>query len=264
HLLLGEIYVRQGNIEQAVAKYAALVDTYLANGRVDDAIATFRRILQLEPNNLNYRAKLIELLSRQGRSEEVLVERVAAADSYLRLGYADRAIQEFEQALLSQPSNPKIRLGYASALMKAGRAAQAVAEFQKVLQADPANIQALTQWQISQATGIGTIGSTSLPGSAGSRRVAAREVLGRLLRVLRSEQFASYPDVAREYVQALELSPTNPDVRYALGQIHLVTGRHQEALTCFQQIASSPGFETLGRFSCGQALLMAGDPPSAA
>ncbi len=264
HLLLGEIYVRQGNIEQAVAKYAVLVDTYLANGRVDDAIATFRRILQLEPNNLNYRTKLIELLSRQGRSDQVLVERVAAAESYLRLGYADRAIQEFEAALLLQPGNPKIRLGFASALMKGGRAAQAVSEFQKVLQADPNNVQALTQWQISQATGIGASGATSLPGSAGSGRVAAMEVLGRLLRALRAEQFASYPEVAQEYVQALELSPTNPDLRYAFGQINLLTGRHQEALTCFQQITGAPGFEALGRYSSGQALMLAGDPASAA
>ncbi len=30
HLLLGEIYVRQGKSEQAVAKYAVLVETYLA------------------------------------------------------------------------------------------------------------------------------------------------------------------------------------------------------------------------------------------
>ena len=81
HLMLGEIYVRQGKIEQAIAKYAVLVDTYLVNGRVDEAIATYRRILQLEPNNLTYRVKLIDLLSRQGRGEEVLNERIAAADS---------------------------------------------------------------------------------------------------------------------------------------------------------------------------------------
>ncbi|HEX5439430.1 MAG TPA: tetratricopeptide repeat protein, partial [Ktedonobacterales bacterium] len=128
HLLLGEIYVRQGKTEQAVAKYAVLVETYLANGRIDDAIATFRRILQLEPSNLTYRVKLIELLTRQGRSEEALVERVAAADAYQRMGYADRAIGEYEQALMAQPNNAQVRLSYGQALMKAGRAAQAVGE----------------------------------------------------------------------------------------------------------------------------------------
>ena len=153
HLLLGEIYVRQGKSEQAVAKYAVLVETYLAHGRIDDAIATFRRILQLEPSNLTYRVKLIELLTRQGRSDEALVERIAAADAYLRMGYADRAIGEYEQALMAQPNNGQLRLSYGQALMKAGRVAQAVGEIQRVLQVDPTNVRALATWQMALATG---------------------------------------------------------------------------------------------------------------
>src|SRR5215469_10201446 len=76
HLMLGEIYVRQGKIEQAIAKYAVLIDIYLANNRIDDAISTYRRILQLEPNNLTYRVKLLELLKTQGRTEDVQNERM--------------------------------------------------------------------------------------------------------------------------------------------------------------------------------------------
>ncbi|MBF6589572.1 MAG: tetratricopeptide repeat protein [Ktedonobacterales bacterium] len=262
HLLLGEIYVRQGKIEQAVAKYAVLVDTYLVNGRVDDAIATYHRILQLEPNNLTYRVKLIELLSRQGRTDEVLTERIAAADSYLRLGYADRAIQEYEQALLAHPNNTHIRLGYATALLRAGRAAQAVGEYQRVLQVDPTNVQALAHWQMALATGIGTMPGMSAPG-VGSSRVASLEVLNRLLRALRNERFASYSDVVQAYVQAAEQTPTNGDLRYALGQIHLATAHTQEALTCFQQIASTPGLEVMARYATGQALLATGDAVSA-
>jgi tetratricopeptide (TPR) repeat protein len=263
HLLLGEIYVRQGKAEQAVAKYAVLVETYLAHGRIDDAIATFRRILQLEPSNLTYRVKLIELLTRQGRSDEALVERIAAADAYLRMGYADRAIGEYEQALMAQPNNGQLRLSYGQALMKAGRVAQAVGEIQRVLQVDPTNVRALATWQMALATGSVASPAISSPGM-NSSRVSAMEVLGRLLAALRSEHFASYTDIARDYLQASDLSPTNPDLRYALGQVHLVTGRHQEALTCFQQIAAASGMEVLAHFGAGQALMMAGDPQSAA
>ena len=262
HLLLGEIYVRQGKTEQAVAKYAVLVETYLANGRIDDAIATFRRILQLEPSNLTYRVKLIELLTRQGRTDEALVERIAAADAYLRMGYADRAIGEYEQALMAQPNNAQLRLGYGQALMKAGRVAQAVGEIQRVLQVDPTNVRALASWQIALATGSIASPAISSPG-VNSSRVSAMEVLGRLLAALRSEHFASYSDIAREYLQASDLSPTNPDLRYALGQVHLLTGRHAEALTCFQQTAGAPGMEVLAHYGAAQALLMAGDPKSA-
>lgn len=264
HLLLGEIYVRQGKPEQAVAKYAVLVETYLTNGRIDDAIATFRRILQLEPSNLTYRVKLIELLTRQGRTDEALVERIAAADAYQRMGYADRAIGEYEQALMAQPSNLQVRLGYGQALMKAGRIAQAVGEIQRVLQGDPGNVRALATWQMALATGSVASPAISSPGAMNASRASAMEVLARLLVALRGEHFASYNDIARDYLQASDLSPTNPDLRYALGQIHLVTGRHQEALTCFQQAAGAPGLEVLARYGAGQALLMAGDSQSAA
>lgn len=260
HLMLGEIYVRQGKIEQAIAKYAILIDTYTVNGRIDDAIATYRRILQLEPNNLTYRVKLIELLNRQGRTSEVLDERLSAADSYMRLGYADRAIQEYEQALLSSPNNTQVRLSYAAALMKAGRAQQAIGEYQRVLQVDSSNTSALSQWQIALATGVGASPTAGMSAS----RVAALEVLGRLLRALRGESMRSQDEIVRGYIQALDASPSNADLRYALGQIHLAAGRQQEAVTCFQQAAATPGFEVLARYAAGQAYLLTGDAPNAA
>ena len=258
HLMLGEIYVRQGKMEQAVAKYAILVDNYLVNGRIDDAISTYRRILQLEPNNLIYRVKLIELLNRQGRADEVLTERMAAADSYLRLGHADRAIQEYEQALYANPNNMQVRLNYAQALMKANRAQLAVQEYQRVLNVDPTNMTALAQWQIALASGVGVAPSASTPG-AGGNRVAGLEVLSRLLRSLRAEGMRSYDTVVREYLQALDLSPANADLRYALGQVHLLANRQAEAVTCFQQIVGTPGLETLARCALGQAMLLGGD-----
>ena len=266
HLMLAEIYVRQGKLEQAISKYAVLVDTYLLHGRVDDAISTFRRILQLDPNNLTYRAKLIELLTRQGRLDEVLQERMTAADTYLRLGYADRAIQEYEQALLANPNNIPVRLNYARALMKAGRAQQAVGEYQRILQVDPQNVMALCQWQIGLATGVGiTPGlSISLPGALGATRASALEALTRLVRTLRLERGRGYDDIVREYHQALDTNPTNLDLRYALGVVHLVAGRQQEAVTAFQQAAAGQGLELLGRFGAGQAYLLSNDAAGAA
>jgi tetratricopeptide (TPR) repeat protein len=267
HLMLAEIYVRQGNLEQAVQKYAVLVDSYLVHNRIDDAINTYRRILQLDPNNLAYRAKLIELLTRQGRFDEVLGERMTAADTYLRLGYADRAIQEYEQALLATPNNIPVRVSYARALMRAGRAQQAIGEYQRILQVDPHNVIALCQWQIGMATGVGMgtpIGmSTSFPG-VGANRAGALEALSRLVRMLRADGGRGYEDVVQEYHQALDANPTNLDLRYALGVVHLAAGHQQEAVTCFQQAAAGQGLEVLARCGAGQAFLLSGDQAGAA
>src|SRR6266699_736554 len=145
HQVLCEIYVRQGKVEQAITKYAILVDTYVVNGRLDDAIATYRRILQLEPNNLTYRMRLINLLSSQGNKEDLLRERTLAAESYLRLGFMDRALTELEQALQESPTSVPTRLNYALALQKLGRCQQAVTEYQRVLEVDPSKVTALVR-----------------------------------------------------------------------------------------------------------------------
>ena len=275
HLMLGEIYVRQGKIEQAIAKYAVLIDIYLANDRIDDAISTYQRILQLEPNNLTYRVKLIELLKNRGRVEEVQAERILVADSYLRLGYADRALQEYEQALMSAPNNTSLRLSYATALMRAGQTARAAAEFQRLLQIEPSNTNALARWQIVLAQGVSFAPAMSVPGMpggatsgitgiTGTNRQAAMEVLGQLLRVMRAEGMRSHEEISKDYLQAIESMPGNPDLRYALAEIQLFAGRPAEALSGFQQIALAPGFELLGRYGAGQALLLSGDSASAA
>src|SRR5260370_32951774 len=118
---------------------------------------------------------------------------MAAADSCMRLGYADRAITEYEQALLANPGRMQVRLSYAQALMKAGKSAQAVGEYQRVLQVDPSNVNALCRFQIALDTGVG--GATGMAGGAGPGRAAALDVLGRLLRAMRAEGFRSYEDV---------------------------------------------------------------------
>ncbi len=258
HLMLGEIYVKQGKTEQAITKYAILIDTYLVNGRVDDAIATYRRILQLDPDNLTYRVRLINLLASHGRSEELVRERMTAAETYLRLGYTDKAIQEYEQALQENPNHVPMRLNYALALMKAGRAAQAINEYQRILQLDPRNATALARWQIAVATGLNTTPTTSgllASMGAGANRAASLEVLGRLLKALRGDGQRYYELVAREYAQAVEASPSNVDLRYSLGQIQQQAGRFSDALINYQQAMSGPGMEVLCRYAMAKCFL---------
>ena len=251
HLVLCEIYIRQGKNDQAITKYAILIDTYMANGRIDDAIATYRRILQLEPNNLTYRVRLINLLASQGYKEDLLRERGLAAESYLRLGYMDRALTELEQALQESPTSVPTRLNYALALQKLGRSQQAVAEYQRVLQVDPRNITALVRWHIAMITGVGTARATTL------------EVLTRIRWHLRGEGQKNYEMVVREYIQAAETYPNNADVRFAIGQIHQQSGNFDKALDAYQFAIRDSSYEVMARLSSAHCLLAQGKPEAA-
>jgi tetratricopeptide (TPR) repeat protein len=251
HQVLCEIYVKQGKIEQAITKYGILVDTYIVNGRVDDAIATYRRILQLEPNNLTYRMRLITLLSTQGDKEDLLRERTLAAESYLRLGYMDRALTELEQALQESPTSVSTRLNYALALQKLGRTQQAVAEYQRVLQIDPRNLTALVRWHIAMITSIGASRSTTL------------EVLTRIRWQLRGEGQKHSDAVIREYTQSAEIYPNNADVHFALGQIYQQAGMFDKAIDSYILAMRDSAVEVLARMSTAQCLLTQGKPEPA-
>jgi tetratricopeptide (TPR) repeat protein len=251
HQVLCEIYVRQGKLEQAITKYAILVDTYIANGRIDDAIATYRRILQLEPNNITYRMRLINLLSSQGNKEDLLRERTLAAESYLRLGYMDRAIAELEQALQENPTNIPTRLNYALALQKLGRTQQAIAEYQRVLQIDPRHLMALMRWHVAM------IASQSSP------RSTTLEVLSRIRWQLRGEGQKHADMVLREYLQAVDLQPNNADVHYALGSIYHQCGQYDRAIDSYCLAMRDNTVDVLARASAAQALLSQGKPEAA-
>ncbi|GCE19118.1 tetratricopeptide repeat protein [Dictyobacter kobayashii] len=251
HQVLCEIYVRQGKIEQAITKYAILVDTYIVNGRIDDAIATYRRILQLEPNNITYRMRLINMLSTQGNKEDLLRERTLAAESYLRLGYMDRAMTELEQALQESPTSVPTRLNYSLALQKLGRTQQAVAEYQRVLQIDPRNITALVRWHIAMITTLGTPRGTAL------------ELLSRIRWQLRGEGQKQAQAVVREYTQSAEVYPNNADVHFALGQIYQQCGYYDRAVEEYNQATRDSHVEVFARASAAQALLSQGKPDAA-
>ena len=272
HQALAEIYVQQGKVDQAITKYAILIDTFLVNGRIDDAIAAYRRILQLEPNNLTYRVRLINLLAQHGRTDAMLSERIAAAESYLKMGYPERAIEQFEQALLSVPNNLDMRQNYALALVRAGKVNQGIGELQRILQIEPNNVLALARWQIALCSGAGNLSSAGGLANSGVRmvagestsRVASLEILGRLIRTLRMNSMRNYDESLREYQSAIETSPTNGDLRFAMAVVYHAANRYQEAISHYQAATSSPGLDVLSHVGIGQSLLGLNDAASAA
>jgi tetratricopeptide (TPR) repeat protein len=251
HQVLSEIYVLQDNIEQAITKYAILVDTYIVIGRIEDAIAIYRRVLQLEPNNLAYRIRLINLLASHGNKEDLLLERMLIGESYLRLGYFDLALTVLEQALQEDSTSIPTRLNYALALQKLGRTQQAVAEYQHVLQVDPHNVTALVRWHIVMITSIGAARATSL------------EILARIRWQLRGEKQRNAEGVIREYSRAMEIYPHNADVYFALGQIYHQVGLFERALDSYALAMRDSAVEVLARMSAAQCLLVQGKPEAA-
>ncbi len=74
HLYLGEIFLRQGKIDEAVEKYRAVGRVYAMRGLPRRAIAVYRMATGLAPMDVRIRKGLIELLIGVGEIDRALEE----------------------------------------------------------------------------------------------------------------------------------------------------------------------------------------------
>jgi tetratricopeptide (TPR) repeat protein len=105
----------------------AAADRARARGRRKQAIAGYRRILTVDPNDLAVHGKIAPLLARNGRRAEALASFRAAADGHLRAGFADRAVALFRQAAELFPDEEPLWTEAAKLHLQRGRRGDAVA-----------------------------------------------------------------------------------------------------------------------------------------
>jgi tetratricopeptide (TPR) repeat protein len=99
HLLLAEVFARQGKAEEAVSKYEAVAEAHLMRDDRRKAIDVYRRAIVAAPMSISVREKLIDLLIENGELDLALEEYAALGESYYRLARVDDALKRYEQAL---------------------------------------------------------------------------------------------------------------------------------------------------------------------
>ncbi len=151
HLRMGEVYERQERLDLALNKYQALINTYLARGEEKEAVAVYRSLLTLSPDNIAARSRLAELLSGMGRTEEAAHELIQVAHLYFRLGQTNQAVDKFREVRALAPESKEVYLEYGYFLLKMDRPEAAVGELSRALQLDPQDPLALARMNIALA-----------------------------------------------------------------------------------------------------------------
>ena len=106
HILIGELLIREGRTQDAMAKFTIVANAYSVRGEGAQAINIFRRIIQLSPMDLASRTRLIEQLTARGQIDEAIGEYMDLADIYYRLAELDMARKTYTTALrLAQQPN---------------------------------------------------------------------------------------------------------------------------------------------------------------
>lgn len=105
HLEIGELLLRDGQINNAVAKFVLIADLYTLRGETAQANRLLRRVLQAAPMDMGIRSRLIDSLVAQGLVDEALQQTIELAQIHYQLAELDQARQTYSNALrLAQQS----------------------------------------------------------------------------------------------------------------------------------------------------------------
>jgi tetratricopeptide (TPR) repeat protein len=105
---LGDLNAERGLVNNAVSDYLTLSKLYLKDGRTREALAVYRKIVDLDPTNLNARQRLAELCLQENFRDD-------AVKAYFHLGKECVAQNQIEQAVKAYKTILKIDPGNAKA-----------------------------------------------------------------------------------------------------------------------------------------------------
>jgi diguanylate cyclase (GGDEF)-like protein len=120
------------NRKLAIETYEAAIEDFMKQGRREDCLAVFRRLVALDATERNFR-RLGELCSELGDSK-------TAATAFLKLaeltqGAGGNAAPWFERAYSEDPSDAEIAIGYGKALLGQGQVGAAIFVLEPMLKA---------------------------------------------------------------------------------------------------------------------------------
>jgi tetratricopeptide (TPR) repeat protein len=151
----------------ALVGWDALGHLAFSAGRVDEAVADFKRMAALDPEDVQGYNNLGVVYLQLGRPDAAVGEYRAAlkiepdfaqthynlGNVWLQQGRWDEAMGEYRAALRIQPDYPEARSNLGAAEVQAGREEAAAGEFRQVLKIQPDNVSALNNlaWILATA-----------------------------------------------------------------------------------------------------------------
>jgi tetratricopeptide (TPR) repeat protein len=219
------------------------IGTHLfAEGRIDEAIASYRRSLAINPDYVEAVNNLGHALAQQGAMREA-VEHYRAAlrakpdlveahnnlgNALSDLGKVDEAIEHYEFVLARQPRHVDALNNYGVALAMKGRLADAVERITAALRLNPDSVSAhsnLGNVYAMMGKSDDAIGHyrRALELSPNDART-----LNNLGNVLAEKGYVA--EAVTRYEQAIKLEPVNPEAHANLGAALAKLGRRDEAV----------------------------------
>ncbi len=136
---LAELYTVKGSLNEARAHYTTLAEHYEKNGRRLEALAMWKQIALLDPNNTEVCLNLAESYLREGQRDEAAEAFAEAGARLARKGNNEEAIRALMKGHDIRPNDLRILGGLINAHSAIGRVGKAVNLLEEILENEPYN-----------------------------------------------------------------------------------------------------------------------------
>ena len=109
-MTVGDLFARQGDMPQAVEYFERLAQVYLSDGFNSKAIAIYKKIAKLAPNELAPLERLADLYVQQGVLSEARPLFLQIAEAHLKANHAPKAVEVLHRLLEVEPENLRVQM----------------------------------------------------------------------------------------------------------------------------------------------------------
>ena len=162
-MTVGDLYARQADLGHAIEYFERLAQVYLDDGFNSKAIAIYKKIGKLAPNELPPLERLADLYVQQGILSEARPLFLQIAEAHLKANRAPKAVEVLHRLLEVEPENLRVQmrlaelynvmglkkeaaqtyLNYAQRLFDRGEKDEAEKLIERAVEVDPTNASAL-------------------------------------------------------------------------------------------------------------------------
>jgi tetratricopeptide (TPR) repeat protein len=138
---LAELQAEEGLLMEAKSYYQTLVELYNKQGHKRSAAEVFKKLAEIDPQDVKIRYKYADFLNKNGKPDEAAKEYVGIADAFIGQGLVEEAIKILEQgkSLATDDPSLKIKLAQASSMQgNHGQAIRILEEVRRTASRDPA------------------------------------------------------------------------------------------------------------------------------
>lgn len=125
-MTIGDLYVRQGDTFQALEYFERLAQVFLSDGFVTKAIAIYKKIAKLAPEETKPLEKLAELYVQQGVMSEARPLYLQLAEVHLKAGRQSQGVALLKKLLDVEPDNLRLQVRLADLYHAMGQDKDAV------------------------------------------------------------------------------------------------------------------------------------------